>query len=225
MRFARGNQNFLIGVFLLFLLAVLAGPNVAPRLVSQLIPEFDEGVPCDRLRQSSDRGQHQSLLGRNASNPLDLRVRAGPLPSDGAGSLVIVVTITNQTLGSVPIVFNRNQIPIGDNGTTGLGLTFSQTPQLIVGANRDPDPATFPENNIYLLSPRQSCVYRVEFPAGNVLPDPNLNSGTAQVRAFYRGVSPGQVTQTANATPIYPDQGLWTGFIQSEPEVIRRAGQ
>lgn len=227
MRFVRGsnNPNFVVGVFLLFLLSVLAGPNVAPRIISSLVPGFDEGVPCDRLRQASNRGLHQSLIGRNADAPLSLRVRASPLPSDPAGELTIIVTITNQTLGTVPLLFNPNQIPISDNGTSGLGLIFSPPAQGLIGGTRNQDPATFPETDIHLLGPRQSCIYRVDFPAGNVFVDPGLTSGTAQVRAFYRGNAPGQVTQSPVATPIYPDQGLWTGFVQSEPVVIARAGQ
>lgn len=215
-----GNTNFIIGVFLLILLSVLAGPNVAPRVLSSFVPGFDEGVPCDRLRQANNRGQHQSLLGRGADRPLDLRIRTSPIPQSGDGFLVITVTITNSSLGTVPIVFDRNQIPLTDNGTTGLGLIFTPPAQLLIGGTRDADPAVFPENDIYLLSPRQSCIYRAEFPAGNVLPDPGLTSGTARVRAFYRGASPGQVTQSPVATAIYPDQGLWTGIIQSEDVVI-----
>lgn len=222
MRFVRGsdNPNFVVGVFLLFLLSVLAGPNVAPRIISSLVPGFDEGVPCDRLRQASNRGQHQSLIGRAADSPLVLRVRTSPIPNSASGSLTIIVTITNQTLGTVPLLFNRNQIPITDNGTSGLGLIFTPPAQGLIGGTRNQDPATFPENDIYLLGPRQSCIYRVDFPAGNVIIDPNLTTGSAQVRAFYRGNAPGIVTQSPAATPIYNDQGLWTGFVQSDPVVI-----
>lgn len=215
------NPNLTVGIFLLILLAVFAGPNMFPRFISSIVPGIDEAMPCAWLRHASERDRHQSLIGRGAENPLSLSVRAGPLPADPSGVLVITITIVNNSLGTVAFVFNENQVIVGDNGTTGVGLIFSP-PNSLQSGFRQNDPVSFPENDIKLLAPRQRCIHRVEFPAGNVLIDPALTSGSAQVRAFYRGNAPGQVIQPANAlaTPIYPDQGLPVGFIQSEPVLI-----
>jgi len=72
----RNNPNALAGLFLLFLLAVFAGPTVFPELLTNLgetitFIEIDEGVPCARLRTGEDRSTHQSLLGRTVSQEAD----------------------------------------------------------------------------------------------------------------------------------------------------------
>jgi hypothetical protein len=68
-----------------------------------------------------------------------------------------------------------------------------------------------------ILGPRQRCVHTVEFPAGNVLLDRAITSGLVRVRAYYRNNAAGQVVQlTPVATPVFGDQGLWVGYVESE---------
>ena len=219
------NPNIFVGLILLLLLAVFAGPSTLPRLLSNVIPQFYEGVPCTWLRTANDRAFHQSLLGRAAANPFSMNVQSTTLPSDGAGSLFINLIITNNSLGTVPFVYNPQSVIVGDNGTSGLGLIFSPSNSLSNGAPRQ-DTGAIPEANLRLLGPRQSCVVTVEFPAGNVLPDPSIASGAAQVRAYYRNNNNGQIGQPSNtlATPIYRDQGLWTGYVESGNVPIPLAG-
>lgn len=221
--FGRGeSSNAIVGIFLLVLLAIFAGPNMLPRLVSAFVPSADQGVPCDWLRRAEDIANHQSLLGRAATSPIGVEVEAGPLPVSG-GVLTVSIIIVNNSLGTVPIVYNPNQVIVGDNGTSGMGVVFSPSNSLTSGANRQ-DYATFPEGNIRLLGPRQRCVHRMEFPASQALSDPALANGSAQVRAYYRITSAGQIAVPQSAaTPIYPDQGLMTvagGFVQSDPVTI-----
>lgn len=223
----RGRRpNFLVGIFLLVLLAMFAGPNLLPRFASNIIPGFDQGVPCEWLRRADNRANHQSLLGRSAENPFILSVRPGPITNDPAGVFTITVIVTNNSLGTVPLLYDPNQIIVGDNNTSGLGLIFEPPTQTVVIGQRGGDPVSYPENAIRLLGPRQSCIVRVEIPNGNVLTDPALTNGSTRVRAYYRVNSPGQVVQAANtlATPIYPDQGLWTGYVESEPVLITASG-
>jgi hypothetical protein len=219
------NPNLLIGIFMLLLLAFLAGPNTLPRIVAEIVPEYVfSGVPCDWLRSSDDRARHQSLLGRRVTNPFELTVDSSAIPLEGSGALTIRITIRNNSLGTVPVVYNPNQIMVGDNGTTGMGIIFSNTNSLNgIFPPRAPDPASFPESDVRLLGPRQSCVVTLSIPAGNVLIDPVLTSGTAEVRAYYRSNARGALTPGAG-TAIYPDQGLWQGFVQSAPTIIGRAG-
>lgn len=225
--FRRGNSSsLLVGVILLLLLLVFAGPNNLPRFVSGIFPQFYEGVPCAWLRQGEDRGNHQSLLGRSAENPLTLRVVPTTITRDPAGIFYIRIIITNESLGTVAIVYDPNSVIVGDNNTSGLGLTFTPAVNIPIGSARQ-DGTTIPENNIRLLGPRQRCVHTVEIPNTNVLVDPALSSGTAQVRAFYRNNVRGQVLPTPGivATPIYNDQGLWTGLITSDTVAIPIAAQ
>lgn len=215
---ARG-ANVLFGVVLLVLLAIFAGPNLLPRLISQAFPQAYEGTSCDRLRVADERAYHQSLLGRNLLSPIELGIATSTLPAAGDGFLYVRIVIVNNSLGTIPIVFNPLQVTVGDNGSSGVGLLF--TPQnSLYNATRQ-DPATFAETNLRLLGPRQRCAFTVEFPGGNVLVDPALANGQATVRAFYRNNSPGTTVQTNPlATPIFRDQGLWTGYVESPPVPI-----
>lgn len=220
------SSSLLVGVILLLLLLVFAGPNNLPRFVSGIFPQFYEGVPCSWLRTADDRANHQSLLGRSAENPLTIRVAPTTITRDPAGSFFVQIIITNESLGTVAIVYNPTQVLVGDNNSSGMGLIFNPSTSLAAGLNRQ-DATTIPETSIRLLGPRQRCVHTVEFPNGNVLVDPSLVSGTASVTAYYRGATRGQVVPAAGivATPIYPDQGLWTGYITSAPVTIPVAAQ
>jgi hypothetical protein len=226
MRYFRGrsdNPNALAAIFLLVLLAVFAGPNTLPRLLSSVVPTADEGVPCDWLRLGTERAEHQSLIGRSVTNPLALGIRSSAVPNTPDGVLSISVTVVNQSIGTIPIVYNRDRVLIGDNGTNGLGIIFEPAVSLTTGAVRQ-DSASIPESDIRLLGPRQRCVHRLEFPANRL--DPNFATGSVRVRAYYRNTTRGQVVQSGSpATPIFTDQGLWTGFIQSEAVIIPLASQ
>lgn len=215
-----------MGLILLLLLAVVAGPSMLPRLLSNVIPQFYEGVPCSWVRAASDRAFHQSLIGRSAANPFSISVQSTRLPADGSGSLFINVIITNNSLGTVPFVYDPQRVIVGDNGTSGLGVIFTPANSLSAGAPRS-DTGAVPEANLRLLGPRQSCVVTLEFPAGNVLPDPSIANGAAQVRGYYRNNNSGQIGQPSNtvATPIYTDQGLWTGYVESANAPIPLASQ
>lgn len=215
------NPNLTVGIFLLILLAVFAGPNTLPRLLSTFFPGADEATSCSSVRTADNRAQHQSLLGRAADSPIALSVRTTALPTQGDQFLTIIITVTNDSLGTVPFVFNPNQVIVGDDGSSGVGLIFTPANSLQSGARQD-SAATYAEQNIRVLGPRQRCVVRIDFPAGNVLVDGNVTSGTAQVRAFYRNGNPGPVAPPpgTNATPIFPNQGLWTGIAESENVTI-----
>lgn len=213
------NPNAIVGLFLLVLLAVFVGPNMLPRLVSSFIPGADEGVPCSRLRTANDRAFHQSLLGRAATNPIALSVRTTSVPTEPNGTFEVSITVINDSLGTVPIVYDENQVIVGDNNTSGLGLIFTPQVGLTTGATRQ-DFGSFPEDNIRMLGPRQRCVHRVVFPFSQVGTSLTDN---VEVRAFYRINSAGTVNQSAIATPIFNDQGLNIvsgGYLESPPVTV-----
>jgi hypothetical protein len=223
MRFFRrgGNsQNALAGIFLLLLLAVFAGPNTLPRLLSRSIPFVDEGVPCDWLPTASGQSQHQSLIGRAAEDPISLSVSSSPIPSAEGGTLDISITVINASLGAVPILFNPDQVLVGDNSTSGLGIIFDPPNNLSTGFTRQ-DAVSYPESDIRLLGPRQRCVHKLQFAANQL--DASLGTGNATVKAYYRINSAGQIIETgAGVNPVYTDQGLKVrdGYIESAPVFI-----
>ncbi len=216
------NTQVITGIFLLVMLAVFAGPNMLPRL-SSMIPFADEGVPCEWLKTGEGRAQHQSLIGRSATNPLKVEVSSSTVPNTPDGKLVISIMVVNQSIGTVGFVFNPQQVIVGDDGNSGLGLIFNPPNTLSTGAVRQ-NPGTQPESNIRLLGPRQRCVHKVEFPANQL--DSSLGTGTTTVTAYYRNNTDGQVFQAQDNTPvIFPDQGLWTGYTESERVFIPLASQ
>lgn len=213
-----GNPNLVVGIFLLVLLAVFAGPGTLPRLISSLVPNIDESIPCAWLRQGINRAEHQSLIGRAAASPISLRVRSTAVPSTPDGVLTITIIVTNTSIGTVAIVYDPAQVRIGDDGiTSGLGVVFNSPGPQSAGVSQA---GSYPENEIRLLGPRQSCVHKLEFSI-NQLPAANIATGSATVKAYYRNTSRGIVQNTnAQATPIYTDQGLWVGVAESDSATI-----
>ncbi len=213
-----GNQNNVVGIFLLILLAVIAGPSTLPRI----FPPAENGIPCDRLPRGTERANHQSLIGRAASDPISLAVKSDPLPANNE-PLYITVTVINNSIGSVPILYNPNQILVGDNGSSGLGIIFEPTINLTNGAIRNNQgTASFPEEDIRILGPRQRCFHVLEFTV-DPISQPTLYQGTVTVKAYYRINTPGQVVQTTPGIPlIFVDQGLRVrnGYLESTPAPI-----
>lgn len=203
-RRADDNPNVLVGIFLLILLSVFMGPNVLPRLISSISPIIDEAIPCDWLRRGFDRGAHQSLIGRATNDALELEVRAGQVPVDANGTLSIDIVVINRSLGTIPILYNPNQVDIGDNGSSGLGIIFDPGNYMARSTGRS-DAQSYPEQDIRILGPRQRCIHTISIPGSQL--DPNVRGGAASARAYYRINTAGVVAQ-AGPTPIYPDQGL-----------------
>jgi hypothetical protein len=222
------SSNTLIGIIILVLLLTYIGPDVLPQLVANTLPFLDEGIPCGLLRTGEERGSHQSLIGRAAIDPLRVRVEADPFPNDGISSWTIRVVVINNTIGTVPIVFNDNQVVVGDDGaSTGFGLIFSPASSVSIDSNRDGIPnvrpqgiSSFPEDDIHILGPRQRCVFRVTVPATQLNAIAQGQGDRTRVRAYYRINTAGIVQQGAT---VFQDQGLDVlegGFIDSEELII-----
>ena len=64
---------------------------------------------------------------------------------------------------------------------------------------------------LHVLGPRQRCTEQLRFETFR-LADLNLPAGTYTVTAIYRNTFPGTVSVSAGAvaTPIFPDQGVYT---------------
>lgn len=224
--FGRGgdNSNTIIGIILLVLLLVFVGPNVLPGLIADTFPFIDEGVPCSRLRNAQNRSQHQSLIGRSSIDPITLRVEPDTVPQDTTSSLNIRIVVINNTIGTIPIIYDPNQVIVGDNGSSGVGIIITPATPLTTGANRqNQNINSFPEDQIRLLGPRQRCIHRLTFPANQI--DQTIRTGSATAQAYYRVNTTGQ-NQGGNL--IFPDQGLQIiqgGIVTSRAEIIPIASQ
>jgi hypothetical protein len=221
----RFGTNTIIAVFLLLMLVTFGGDEIIRLIATEIqVVEIDEAFPCSWLPTPEDLSNRQSLIGRQARQsrePLELRVRASTVPQAQDGLFVIRILVMNNTLGTVPFVYAPNEVIIGDNNTSGLGVIFDPPANIVLpGVNLRNDPTTYPASRIRLLGPQQRCLHKVTLTRSQ-LPAP-VASGTATLQAYYRGVSAGQVpqAQAPNPTPIYPDQGLYTGVILSPTATI-----
>ncbi len=209
------NPNQLVGIFLLILLSVIMGPNILPRVISSVSPVIDEAIPCAWLRNANDLANHQSLIGRATENAIAVDLRVGTVPLNPGGTLSVDIVVINRSLGTVPVIYNPNQVDIGDFGTSGLGVVFD--PGNLMARNTNRPTNTFTEQDIRLIGPRQRCIHNIEIPFNQI--DPAVNSGTVQARAYYRVGSAGSIiAANTGPTPIYNDQGLDTvpgGLAQS----------
>lgn len=196
------NPNTFIGIILLIVLGVFVGPNLLPEFVSDLSPLLFAGVPCQRLPEASDLAAHQSIIGRSVEDPLLIEVDANGIGDDGL--LVVRLTITNESLGTIAIYYNEDDIPTSDNGTNGFGIVISPAP-ISGGVGRQTGNLTsYPENDIRMLGPRQKCVHSYTMIAA-----PQMVSGGGTVQGFYRmTVNGDHQPQSPNTATIYADQGL-----------------
>ncbi len=223
------SSNTIIGIVILVLMTVFVAPDVLPQLVSNSLPFIDEGLPCTLVMQAEDRSQHQSLIGRSASDPLTIRTEIANYSADGTSPMVIRVIIINNTIGTVPFVFNPNQVVIGnDTNSSGIGLIFNPPITATLDYDRNgiansrvAGQTSFPLSDIKVLGPLQRCVHRVEIPANQIA---GVQQGVTRVRAYYRILGAGTSQQTNAAVPIiYTDQGLGVisgGFVESADAVI-----
>lgn len=207
------NPNTFIGIILLIVLGVFVGPNLLPEFLSDLSPYVFAGIPCDRLPEADNLVAYQSVIGRSVEDPLVLEVDSSSIGDDG--SLILRLTITNSSLGTIPIVYDIDDIATIDDGSNGFGIIINPAPLSGSVGRQTGNLNSYPEENIKMLGPRQKCVH-----AFNVIASPQLitNGGTAQ--AYYRITIAGQNQPPSIGTQnIFPDQGLdilTTGVIFSE---------
>ncbi|MGJ3237817.1 MAG: hypothetical protein ACFE0Q_03840 [Anaerolineae bacterium] len=222
------SSNTIIGVVILVLLTVFVAPDVLPQLVANTIPFLDEGLPCTQVMTAQDRANHQSLIGRSATDPLSIRAEVLSYPDDGTRPLVVRIVVLNESIGTVPFVFNPNQVIVGDDpNTSGLGVIFTPSINATLDydrngvANARVQQNTVPASDIRILGPRQRCVHRVEIPAAQLTA---INPGQTRIRAYYRIQNDGVVQQVnPSVTPVYTDQGLRVvnvGFVESNDVTI-----
>lgn len=217
------HPDTFFGLVALFLLALVAGPNVLPRLTAT-IPFLDEGIACESLRAGNDRAHHQSLLSRRinqeADSPISLDVRTGRLPNLPTGSLMISIVIKNNTIAPVPLLIRPGALILDPNfPENGLGAVFNATGRVAnIGTAIDSE---YPEQQIRILGPRQICVHEVNVPFSQIPNASALVSSTSTVTVFYRNTNRGTIPLFDFNQP-FTDQGLWVGVVESRARPINQ---
>lgn len=225
MRFVnRENPNAMVAAVALLMLAVFAGPNLLPTLISRTLPFADEGVPCSRLTVGDGRAYHQSIIGRSVSAddapPISLEFRTSSLPTTPDGTFTIAITVINRSIGPVPILVTPGQLILDPNQPlSGFGVVFNSNAAVpLTGETQG-----YNESRIHILNPRQRCVHRVELVFNQT---PGLSALVAEnstLKVYYRNPIPGVAVPDGTRPPIYADQGLWVGVVESEPLTVRQA--
>lgn len=201
LRLDRNNPNAFIGIILLIALVVFVLPERLPAFLADLSPRFFGGIPCARLPAAAGLAAHQSILGRQARDPLRLALKAGGI--NGEGALMLRLSVTNISLGAVPVVFQEDNIAVADadDETDGFGIVIAPASGLRERA--DPNPASYDEGDIRLLGPRQTCVHSLELVAA-----PDMIADGGRARAYYRMRVAGALQRGSGGRQIYADQGL-----------------
>lgn len=195
-RLDRSNPNAFIGLILLIVLGVFVLPDRLPNLVA--------AIPCDRLPATKDLAAHQSTIARAVKDPLRLVVTASEINADG--DLGIQLTVSNRSLGALPIVYQADNIVVAgeEDSSNGFGLIIDPPPATGLNERSQPEPTGFAEADIRLLGPSQSCVHAVELRASKEM---IATGGTAQ--AWYRMTIAGEhQPQSEGTREIFADQGL-----------------
>ena len=203
-RLDRNNPNSFVGIILLVLLAVFVLPDRLPQFISDLSPQFFAGIPCSGLPSASDLATRQSIIGRTASDPLLLELAADDIDADG--ELLLRLSVSNRSLGVLPIVYQADNISVAaaDDSSDGFGFIIVPAPAAGTNARSDPKPTAYAEADIRLLGPRQNCVHSLAIGAA---PAMIANGGSAQ--AWYRMSVAGATQPPSDGKrAIYSDQGL-----------------
>ncbi len=204
LRLDRDNPNTFVGVILLVVLLVFVLPERLPTFVTDISPYFIGGIPCGRLPAASNLAAHQSILGRSAVDPLQLEITSSEI--SGEAEVIVRLAVTNMSLGSVPIVYQEDNIVVAgaDDESDGFGIIIDPPPSAGTVERINPNPPGYEEADIRILGPRQTCLFSVEVAAAASM---IADGGTAS--AHYRMTGAGEHQQQIEGTrQIYPDQGL-----------------
>ncbi len=200
----RNNPNAFIGIILLVVLVVFVLPDRLPSAIGGLSPGLFGSLPCARLPAAKDLAAHQSILERQAQEPLRLQLTASDINDEGG--LVMRLSVANTSLGTAPIVFQTDNFVVAeaDDESDGFGIIIQLAPAAGLSARTDPNPSTYAEGDIRLLGPRQTCVHSLELVASAAM---IRDGGSAS--AWYRMRAAGeQQPQSEGVREIFADQGL-----------------
>jgi hypothetical protein len=193
------------------------------------------GVDCERLPMPSIDGSNQSVLAsqraaaQQDADALALEIVAANQNLNVGDSLVLYVRFINNSMAPITLfLIPQSVIFRYNNEEIGL-LMFVQNLQdnQLRGEFPDRNPPltvrqqyTLPE--LESLGPRQRCTMRIEL-SGQRLQNANIGPGQYRVVAVYRNTTRGILPPIANnltPTPIFRDQGVWTGQARSNDLLI-----
>lgn len=212
------------------LIAIAALLLVLSIAVPRFLPFATSGVDCDRLPPPSLDGSNQSVLAaqrsanRADSDALSLEIVAANQTLRVGEPLVLYVRFVNLSMAPISLFITpQSAIFRYNNEEIGM-LLFVQSLQdnQLRGEfpNRNPPLQVrqqYTLSEVASLGPRHRCTVRVEI-EGARLAAANVGPGQYRVVVVYRNTTRGILAPVANnltPTPIFSDQGVWTGESRS----------
>ncbi|MCQ3932723.1 MAG: hypothetical protein DPW16_19925 [Chloroflexi bacterium] len=226
------NTKLVLALVILGVTLSLAIPAVFPELKRS-------GPECLTL-MSPPGGNQRSILAENGDTRQDLTLivdidanqandREDPLIKVGE-PLIIDVVFQNDDIGAITLYFIDDAIAVGPPaspdsvGGIYLEIRNKATNQLYSGSLQGVAPnisGSFDYEDLHVLQSRRRCSVRVIFEPEQ-LAAMNMGVGEYEIRAYYnnpnRGVLPATAPDgsTPTATPMFQDQGVWRGRINSK---------
>ena len=184
-----------------------------PVLIEDYAPGLTQGVNCNRLSAPAG-GNNRSMLalGDDEQNlDLDVHLPRSIVPQGQA--MDVNVIFNNNDRGPITLYFPElNDMVQGSGATIGVRLVvrnISNNAEVEYGfAGTNPVTTPYVDAVMHLLEARTKCRKPYELDLG-------LAPGEYAIRAQYFNNAAGLNTDPA---PIFPDQGVWTGQIDS-PEL------
>ncbi len=209
----RGSDRFtrMIAAAAFVLLLIIALPRFVPGTAS--------GIDCEALPIPRLSGSNQSLLASQVDpRVLTLELVPENIVISPGQPLVMEVRYINESMAPLTLFYDPNQVTFRYTQQEA-GLLFSITTldgrALGVPPNvRPPLPVRqqFAPNQLRVLGPRQRCHQQVVIDQAQ-LNAAGIGAGEYRVTAVYRNQFRGAIPPVGpqTPTPIFPDQGVWTG--------------
>lgn len=203
--------------------------------VPRFLPWVGSGVNCEQLPVANIGGNNQSWLAVQqaqsgaSANSLLIEIVAGSQTIAVGEQLTIYVRFINDSMAPIslflprqPAIFRYNNEEIG----VLIFLQNTQTGQQ-VGEFANTNPPVTPRqqyaaDEVYSLQPRQRCTVRVDI-SPQRLQTAGAGQGQYRLVVVYRNTGRGALSPVTNQltpTPVFADQGVWTGQSRSNELLI-----
>ena len=207
----------IIALAALLILAIIALPALWARL-----PGSASGVACVNLPMPRLTGSNQSLLASQVdSKELLMELAPDPIVINQGQPLDMEVRYINNSIAPLILFIAPDEVTFRYTEQEA-GLLFSITSGGVARGDqpnvRPPYPVRqqFTQNQLRILGPRQRCSERVQIDPAR-LNAAGVIQGEYQITAVYRNLYKGVLSPIGalTPTPIFRDQGVWTGTVQS----------
>lgn len=240
-RFLRDTENIKLIIFAVLAMAVasnglpLALPQLKAGAVCVNLPNAPGGNRQSLLAYPKATSPDPDVTIDQQRLELDLDILTNGVTETGdpiaiAGQpLRVRVTFINKDIGPLTLylledIKNVGPIESYENPSI-VGLIFeirpvgSDIPLRDQSTNRNAAQqlTTFPLESQFILPAHSRCYVDVEFTVDELNVMGLRGPGEFRIRAYFRNESRGTLIQAAGATatPMFPDQGVWTGTAQS----------